>query len=423
MHRRTIDRARHRHQSQSRQPVADIPEPRLGRGWPVIGLVLLAINLRIAITSVSPVLDELRATLGLSAAAAGVLTALPVLCLGGFATLAPPLARRFGPEVTLTGALALIAAGVALRAVPSPLPLFAGMTLAGTGIAIGNVLLPYVVKRNFAGRIGPYTGLATMLMAIGAATGAALTIPLMELSGGLPVALGLWALPALLGLAVWLRLAIRRPASERAAAGSLPKPSDSPQNGSLLRDPLAWQVTGFMGLQSLMFYVTVSWLPAVLGAEGMAPGPAGVVLSLMMLFGIPTGLVVPVLAARLRTQSLLILVVTLDAVIGVAGLLAAPSLAWLWAIIIGIGTGSAFPIAITLLSLRSDDSATAARLSGMAQTAGYLLAGTGPLTFGLLHDLTGDWDVPLVVLLILLLAQAGIGWLAGRDRVVRVNPR
>lgn len=421
----------------------------------VAGIVLLALNLRAAITSVSPVLDGLQRTLGLPSAAAGLLTALPVLCLGAFATLAPPLARRFGAETTLTGALCLITVGLLLRSAPGLVPLFSGTALAGAGIAVGNVLVPYVIKRSFPHAIGPLTGLATMLMAVSAASAAAATVPIELATGSRAVALAVWAVPALLGVPVWLLLALRArarsrsrtaddsgpgdddagPGDDGARSGdadgdperpavevepAAPVPDDRAARGTtLLRDPMAWCVAGFMGLQSLVFYVLASWLPAVLDDAGYDTATAGLMLSAAMLIGIPTGLFMPMVAARLRTQRRLILVISAFTAMGVGGLLLAPGGAWLWVVIAGLGTGSAFPVAFTLISVRAPDPATAARLSGMAQTTGYLLASTGPVTIGVVRDASGGWDVPLTVLLAMVVPHTIMGWLAGRDRHVR----
>jgi MFS transporter, CP family, cyanate transporter len=387
--------------------------PRLSRAaalWTVTGLILLALNLRTAISGVSPLLDDLQHQFGLSGAAVGVLTTLPVLSLGAFAATGAPLARRFGPSATLTGALLLIAMGILLRLIPTPIALFAGTALAGAGIAIGNVLMPYVIKRAFPHWVGGLTGLAMMVMSGGAAVAAGLAVPLDD-TGGWRLALAVWALPALVAALVWAGLArtgAGRPASHAAER------TESADGASLLRNRLAWYVTGFMGMQSLSFYVLMSWLPAIMRGQGYAPTTAGLMLSVMMLLGIPTGLVAPMLAARLRDQRPLVAVVMALMVLGVGGLLAAPQGGWIWVIVLGLGTGSAFPLAYTLITLRAGGAASAARLSGMAQTTGYLLAGLGPFAFGVLHDVTGGWQVPLTLLLVWLIPETLIAWRAAR---------
>ncbi|GAA4130411.1 MFS transporter [Actinomadura keratinilytica] len=389
---------------------------RLTAIWTFFGLVLLTVNLRAAITGVSPLLGDLREGLNLSGVEVSVLTTLPVLCLGVFAALAPPLARRFGTETAITGALVLITAGILLRIVPVRPALFAGTVLAGAGIAMGNVLTPAVIKRVFPRRLGALTGMAMMLMAGSGALAAALAVPLND-TGGWRLALAVWAVPSLLAALAWApltrmtaRTAERPPHRARTSGG-----------GSLLRVPLAWYVTLFMGLASLMFYVLMSWLPEIMRAQGYAPATAGMMVSVMMIIGIPLGLVVPMAAARMRDQRPLVLAVAVTMVAGLGGLIVAPQAGWLWVTVLGLATGSAFPLAFTLLSLRSATPSVAARMSGMAQTGGYVLAGVGPLAVGVLHTATGGWNVPLALLLALLVPEIVFGLLAARPSFVHAE--
>ncbi|WP_246178578.1 CynX/NimT family MFS transporter [Actinomadura decatromicini] len=383
--------------------------------WSLAGLVLLTINLRAAITGIAPVLGELREAFGLSGAAVGVLTTLPVLCLGVFASVAPLAARRLGTDVAIAGSLVLITAGIVLRVVESPLSLFVGTILAGAGIAMGNVLMPAVIKRVFPTRVGSLTGLAMMLMAASGAVAAALAVPLDE-AGGWRLALAIWAVPSAFALLVWGPLALRG-RSSRAAAETPARGADH----SLLRSPIAWFVAAFMGLASLMFYVLMSWLPEIMRDAGYAPATAGMMMSTMMIVGIPLGFAVPVFAARLRDQRPVVVAVAAVMVAGLVGMMAVPSAGWLWVVVLGLGTGSAFPLAYTLLSLRSPNPSIAAGLSGMAQTGGYLLAGTGPFAVGVLHGATGGWNVPLVLLLALVVPEAVFGLLAARPGLIRLR--
>ncbi|WP_280723385.1 MFS transporter [Kitasatospora sp. MAA4] len=376
--------------------------------------MLLAINLRAAITCVAPVLDNLRVTFGLSGVQVSILTALPVLCLGAFASLAPPLARRVGTEGAVTLSLLLITAGILLRVLPSPITLFTGTVVAGGGIAMGNVLLPVEIKRRFARRVGSLTGLAMMLMAATGALAAALTVPL-DHSAGWRVALAVWAVPSLAATLLWGPRALRG----RHERGH-PVPADRRLAGepSLLRSPLAWALAAFLGLASLMFYVLTAWLPASMQDHGFAQAEAGMMVSAMMIVGIPMGFVVPVLAVRLNDQRPMILAVAVIMAVGLTGLLLAPRSGWVWVPVLGLATGSAFPLAVTMLSLRSPNPQVAARLSGMAQSVGYLLAGFGPVSFGLLHTLTGGWQVPLLLLLVLVVPETFFGLLAARPGFV-----
>ncbi|RAY14757.1 MFS transporter [Actinomadura craniellae] len=376
--------------------------------WTAAGLVLLGLNLRAALTSIAPVLEDVQGQFGLPSAGVGLLATLPVLCLGVFALIAPRLARRLGAETVLAGALLLIAVGVGVRLLPTVPALFAGTALAGIGIAVGNVVAPYVVKDVFPQRIGLFTGLVMMLLAVGAALATGLAVPLAEL-GTWRLATGVWAVPALVAAAIWAPLAVRwrRGATVPAAARTVP-------GGSLLRTPLAWAITGFMGLQSLMFYSLMTWLPAIMQDNGHSPATSGMMLSVILLLGIPAGIVVPVLLARVQDQRLPAVLVCLLPGIGLAGMLLAPGAGWIWSVIVGVGTGCALPLVFTLISLRSATPLAAAGLAGLAQGVGYLLAALGPFTFGALHDATGGWEVPLVALAVLVLPQALCGWRAGR---------
>ncbi|GAA2619017.1 MFS transporter [Actinomadura fulvescens] len=384
---------------------------RFTRFWMLAGLVLLTINLRSAITGIPPVLGDLQDTFALSGVEVSLLTTLPVLCLGVFASVAPLVARRLGTDTAIAGALVMITGGIVLRVAPSSSALFAGTVLAGAGIAMGNVLMPAVIKRHFADRVGSLTGLAMMLMAGSGAVAAGLAVPL-DNAGGWRMALAVWAVPSAIAALVWGPLALRG----RREGPSAPAMRST---GSLLRSPLAWSVAVFMGMASLMFYVLMSWLPEIMRDHGFAAAEAGMMVSYMMIIGIPLGFAVPVLAARVRDQRFLVVGVAVAMVVGLIGMLIAPEAGWLWVTVLGLSTGSAFPLAYTLLSLRSPSPAVAARLSGMAQTGGYLLAGLGPLAVGVLHSVTGGWEVSLGLLLILVVPETVFGLMAARPGFVR----
>lgn len=370
----------------------------------VVAVALAAVNLRPALTSLSPLVGQLRHELSLSAASVSLLTTLPVLCFGLLASVAPAAARRLGPERALAGCLLVVAAGTLLRGLPYAPPLFLGMALAGAGIALGNVLVPTIIKRSFPDRAGPLTGVSTMSISAGGALAAAATVPIEQRLGGWPPALAVWALPALLAAAIWVAYSVGRPPD--AAAGN--------RSGfaALLRDRLAWQVTVFMGLQSLNFYVLISWLPAVYVSHGLSRADAGLLLSIMQVVGIPVTLTLPVLAARRRSQRPYVIGAVGLAAVGMLGIVLRPLLAApVWAVSLGLGVGGMFSLTFTFMVLRSGDSVVASQLSAMAQSVGYVLAAVGPLTVGALHDLTGGWRLPLsmVAALYVPLLLAGIG--------------
>jgi CP family cyanate transporter-like MFS transporter len=376
-----------------------------------LSVVLVAINLRPAVAGVGPVLPELRAGLPLSGAGAAVLTTLPVLCFGLLATVAPRLARRYGIEPVLVGVMAALAAGAFLRVLDGPPLLFAGTVVAGGAIAIGNVLLPPLIKRDFPDRSGLMMGVYTMAVSGAAAVAAGLAVPLADAGLGWRGALGAWAVPAAVAALAWLprmRGHTRPPAAP--AAGR-----------SVLRDPLAWQLTVFFGLQSLSFYAVLAWLPSMYRDFGTTPAVAGFLLSFSGLVQIPVSLVVPSLANRAAHQVWYAVGGTAAIAAGIAGVLLAPMAApYLWVALIGAGQGACFALGLNLFVLRTERVADTARVSAMAQSIGYTLCAFGPLLVGLLHDATGSWTAPLVLLLALLGPQVVCGALAGRARTMHL---
>ena len=377
-------------------------------------MILTAVNLRTPVGSVPPVVDEIVDDVGLSAAAAGLLTTLPVLCFGLFAPASPVLARRLGAERVLLVALVPILIGLLVRSAPSTAALFAGTLLAGAGIAVGNVIVPAVLKARFATSVGPLTGIYSAALGGGAAIAAGLTVPIQSALGvDWRAALAFWALPAALVIVVVFAALVR----DRATTTARGEPGAAL---SLLGDGLAWQVTLFMGLQSLLFYAALAWLPSILRDEGYSAETAGGLLALYALGGVPASLLSPVLATRLRTQSSLTTIVAGGMAAGLTGLLVAPSAAVVWVAVLALSQGAALGIALTIIILRAPDPRRAAELSGMAQTIGYGLAAAGPLMFGLLHDASGGWELPLAVLLALTVPLVAVGLGAGRDRWVGV---
>jgi CP family cyanate transporter-like MFS transporter len=376
-------------------------------------VVLAGFNLRIAVVTVPPVIDEIERDLGLSSAAAGLLTTVPVLCFGLLAPAVPPLTRRFGAERVLLAALVPVAAGLLVRGAEFVPTLFLGTILAGAGIAIGNVVVPVVVRGHFGARTGPLLGVYVGAMGVGAALAAGLTVPLARAFGGRwSIALAIWAVPAVVAAAV-LALALQRDERPTAARGGIG------HIRSLLRDPLAWQVTLFMGLQSLVFYSGLAWLPSILRDEGYDADAAGLALTIYALAGIPASLVVPWLADWMRDQRALAVVAALLDAAAIAGLLAAPDAAFVWAVVFANGQGAAFGLALTLIVLRSPDERRASELSALAQSVGYTIAATGPFALGVLHDATGGWGVPLAALLACCAPLLAAGFGAGRARTVR----
>ncbi|RLK55562.1 CynX/NimT family MFS transporter [Actinokineospora cianjurensis] len=381
----------------------------VGTSLLVLGVALAAANLRPAVTSLASVLEQVRGSVGASHAWASALTALPALCFGAAGVLAPRLNRRFGLARAVGWALALLTAGLGLRVLDGAPAVLGGTLLACAGIALGNVLLPVVIKQSFPHRLGVVTGIYMGALAGGGALGAAVTPSLADAMGSWRFALGVWAL---LGVAAVLLWSVGARHAE-VVVDQPPRP-----RRSLLGNRLAWTVTVFFGLQALVAYVIMGWLPEVLIEAGVDRTTAGLYLAICTLFGVPTGLLLPPLAVRMRSQSLLIVVLTLIGGLGIVGLLVAPSAAPLaWTVLAGFGMG-VFPLVITVIALRTEDPADTASLSAMAQSLGYLIAACGPFLFGLLRGLTGGWTASLVLVLVVTAIQAVFGYAAGRPRTV-----
>ncbi|NLS02018.1 MFS transporter [Rhizobium sp. P32RR-XVIII] len=372
-----------------------------------VSLVLIAFNLRPIFSSASALLPEIRAGLGLSALGASLLTTLPVVCLGAFSPLAPKLAQRVGTERTLLGVLLLLALGTALRGLSSIPLLFFGTALAGACIAIGNVLLPGLVKRDFADRAALMTGCYTMALCAGAASAAGFSLPIEHaLGGSLEGALAAWALPAFIVAFLWLPQVLGIPAQARRSGFRVE---------GLWRDRLAWQVTLFMGLQSALAYCVFGWLVPILRERGLDGVTAGAIVSVSVMVQATACLVAPQIAVRGKDQRLINASLCVVAVVALLGLLFAPlSTVWLWAVLQGIGQGGLIAVAMTVIVLRSRDPHVAAHLSGMAQCVGYLLAAVGPLIVGLIRGATGSFAWSAVLFVLLGLGAAINGWNAGR---------
>ncbi|HEV8220217.1 MAG TPA: MFS transporter [Streptosporangiaceae bacterium] len=408
-------------------PKADHPgtgRADAGRVWLagvllVGGIVVMAVNLRAAITSLPPVFPELSRSLGLSPAALDLLAAVPVLCFGLFSGVAAPLGRRFGEERVLGAALVLLAAGLLLRgALPHAL-LFPGTVLAAAAIALMNVLLGSMIKRRRPDQAGLLVGLYLTAMSGGAIVASVTAVPLFDAAGGdgagSRLVLGLWALPALVAVAAWLPQLRQQTA---AGAADL-APGGRRGVRQMTRYRLAWQVMAFMGLQSLSYYAALSWFPTMFRDRGLSPEFAGDLLALMNLGNAITAMAVPVLAHRARDQRALVAVAMVATGVGLAGSAYAPTgSAVAWVLLLGLGQGATLGLGIFLTMARAPDAATAAALSGFAQGAGYLIAATGPPLIGVLHAVTGGWAVPVAALLLVAVAQLITGALAGRAQTV-----
>ncbi|MDP4332814.1 MFS transporter [Curtobacterium sp. A7_M15] len=403
-------------------PRAD-PRRRLLAAWYVgAGLMLVALNLRMGVASVGPVLGDVERSLHLSPSAASLLTTIPVFAFGAFAFLTPVLTRRIGLHRLLGLTMAVLAVGIALRIEPHGWALYGGTVLAGAAIAVANVLMPAAIKSDFAHRVGLLMGLYSTALFLSAAVASAAVVPLAAAFGSWRPALAFWAVPAVVAFLVWLPRALRNPGHagrSRTVDDAPVEAPDEPRFARLFRDPVAMAVTGFMGLQSLSYYAFLTWVPTVLQDAGVTAHEAGLMLAYSSLPGIVTGVTGPAIARRVRPTWVPVVVVVAFCAVGFVGLLVAPAAgAWLWMTLFGLGQGGAISLSLSYIVWRSPDARHTAHLSTMAQGTGYLLAGLGPLGIGLLHTATGGWTVPVVVLLALLGVQLVAGVAASRERQV-----
>ncbi|MET9435437.1 MFS transporter [Streptomyces sp. NPDC006551] len=387
----------------------------------VVGLVLAALNLRPAITSLGALLEEVRDGLHMSGSVAGVLTSVPPLCFAIFGITAPRLARRFGPTAVVCAGMAAIFAGLAVRPFATGTAGFlAASALALMGIAVSNVLMPVIVKRYFPDRIGTMTGLYSMALAMGTSLAAAATVPMTQAIGGSwRTGLGVWAGLAALAVLPWIPLL--RDRGTGGPAARVPAQSGAAQQAPPLRitrSRTAWALGVFFGLQATGAYITMGWMPQIFRDAGVPAGTAGVLLAVTMVMGVPLAFVIPRLAGRLKNQGPIAVALGLCGLGGYTGLYLAPAEgAWVWAVLLGV-SNCAFPLALTMIGMRSRTGAGVVRLSAFAQSVGYLLSIPGPLLVGVLYQHSGGWGLPIALMAGLMLPQMVVGILAGRDRTV-----
>ena len=374
----------------------------------LLGILLIAANMRASITVVGPLLSEIVRAYGLSGAEAGVLTALPVIGFAACSPYAPRLARRVGMERALLTAMLILIVGVAVRSLPWAPALFGGTLVLAVGIAVANVLLPAFVKQHFSGHQSTLTSLYATTMSLVAAIASGVAVPLAAaLPAGWRTALAVWGVLVVMAVAVWVPHAQRANDAGPVSAGA-PLP---------WRSAVAWQVTALMGLQSFGFYVMIGWLPSVLAAHRIGTRAAGLELFAYQLVSLATSLALPLLAERRADHRPLAGATAACCAIAYAGLLLAPGISLVWVLLAGCGTGPALVLALSFMALRAHRAAQAAALSAMAQSVGYLLAAAGPFLFGALHAASGGWSASLVLLLASAVALFAVGLRAGAPGV------
>ncbi|WAH37555.1 CynX/NimT family MFS transporter [Alicyclobacillus dauci] len=380
----------------------------------VIGIILVAFNLRPSLTAVGPLVSSICADLGISNGLAGLITTLPLMAFAVLSPLAPKIGQRVSNEVTILLGLLVLLLGILIRSAGLISTMFIGTACVGLGIAICNVLLPGIVKQRFPNKVGLMTSLYSTSMSVVAAFASGVSIPLARGLGlGWQKALLVWGTLAVVAALCWIPQLLNRRKLEDHRQSHM-------SHGSLWRSTIAWQVTCFMGLQSFLFYCTIAWLPDILTHGGFSDSTAGWLLFLVQLAGLPATFVTPTLAGRLTDQRLIVVVLGILYFGGMLGILFGGSIGMvsLYTVLVGLGQGSTISLALAFLGLRTASAKQAAELSGMAQSIGYVLAAIGPVLIGVLYDSIHSWTVPIVILLvvIVLMFLAGLG--AGCNKYV-----
>lgn len=391
------------------QDVRSAPAPG-GQALLVVGIILLSFTMRPAAVSIGPVLAHIVTELHLSGAEAGLLTSLPVLSFALFGAVTPRLALRIGPHRLTVLALAAALLGLVGRSLAGNAWTFLALTMVAlSGMAAVNVLMPSLVKRHFHDRIGLMTAVYTTAMAVALTTAGVLTVPVSEATGSWRYGLATWAVLALVAIGPWVGLA------GHDHPDVAPRVGPAVRFGDVARTRLGWAMAVFFGMQSLQAYAVFGWIAQLYADAGFSATDAGLLLGVITGIGIPLSFLIATLSTRSRLQVPMLAVLVGCYLAGYLGLLFAPaSGAWLWALLVGIGTCT-FPLILTLIGLRARTSEGTAALSGFTQSVGYLLSAVGPFTIGLLHDATDGWSVPLLVLVALLIPLAAAGWTAIRS--------
>lgn len=385
-----------------------LQETRWQRWLVVLGIVVLAFNLRPAAVSVGPVLDEISDSLRMGTVQTGLLTSLPVLSFATIGALAPRFARLLGLHRTTLVALVLVTGGLLVRTHTDNGWVFLLLSFASlAGMAVANVLLPSLVKLHFPDQVGLLTAVYSTALAIGLTSASVLTVPLADSSTPTGSSLDwrhglvVWAFTALVAALPWVAL-VRQDRRERGTPAAF-------GTGAVARTRLGWLLAGFFGLQSLQAYAIFGWVAQVFRDAGHSAHDAGLLLGVTTGISIPLSFAIPRLAVKVTDQRVLLTAIMAGYPVGYLGLILAPeSPAWLWAVTLGIGTCT-FPFILTLIGLRARTPGGTAALSGFTQSAGYLIAVVGPFGVGALHAASNGWTLPLAILLALCVPQYLLG--------------
>ncbi|MEC0332947.1 MFS transporter [Paenibacillus macerans] len=378
-------------------PIKKVRKNQAATTWlMVLGIIVIAANLRAPLTSVGSLVSFIRNDIQISNTLAGLITTVPLLAFALLSPLVPKLGRKFGAELIILIALLFLIVGIVIRSLSGAADLYLGTAILGSAIAVCNVLLPSIIKRDFPHQIGAITGVYSISMSLCGAIASGISVPL-AVGAGLKWqgALGIWGILCVVSILCWLPQ-LRNQIKPTTISGE----HTVKREVNVWRSSLAWQVTMFMGIQSMIFYVLIAWLPEILHGQGIDSSRSGWYLSIMQLSPLPFSFIVPVIAGRMSNQRSLVIITAILLIMGILGLLyGSSSILLLWVIMLGVGGGFAFGLAMMFFGLRTENAHQAAELSGMAQSIGYLFAASGPALIGFLHDITKNWTLPLLILL------------------------
>ncbi len=379
----------------------------------LLALVFISLVLRPPVGAMGPLLDELQAVEGYSLFQVGLLTSLPVVCFGIGAFAGPSLVKRLTLNRAMMWVLVALFVAMVLRSFGGYVSLISFTVVIGFAIAIGNVLIPTIVREQFPTKLALVTGLYVTLLAISASLSASIAVPSSELFGGWRMALAIWLVPTALAIIFWMPISkVSVHAEETTSA------THAEERRAVLVSPLAWAIVAFFGLQSAGFYAILNWLPSLLIDRGYTAIEAGTLLGLCTSIGIPTGFLISMVIKRFKSLSFLAVFVSLFTLAGLVILLVAPDQAVLACVVTGFGFAATFPLSLTLVGSRASTSTQTTQLSALAQGWGYLIAAIGAFVFGYFKDVTGDWTISLWVLIGITFVQVISGAFAGKDQKI-----
>ena len=379
----------------------------------LLALIFISLVLRPPVGSIGPLVDELKRVEGLSLFQVGLLTSIPVVCFGLGAFASPALVKRLTLNRAMMWVLVALLIASALRLVGGFVPLITFTVIIGLAIAVGNVLIPTIVREQFPDKLALITGVYVTLLAISASLSASIAVPSSNYLGGWRMALAIWLVPTLAAIIFWYPVS---KVSKHAEVTT--EVTHAEERRAVLRSPLAWAIVAFFGLQSTGFYALLNWLPSLLIDRGFTPVEAGTLLGLCTSIGIPTGFLIAMVIRRFKSLSLLAVVVSTFTLSGLVILLLEPKQAVLACVVTGFGFAATFPLSLTLVGSRASTSTQTTQLSALSQGWGYLIAAVGAFIFGYLKDVTGGWTSSLLVMIGLTAIQVVAGAFAGRDQKI-----